>query len=134
MDKRLYPVSELFFNKEIKPLIDKCYSAAGRPPKVTYYQVLNAILYVLRTGIPWRDLPSCYGYWHTVYLRFNKGSKRGVWWHILTHLQQHKKLKMNIVLIDSTSFKVHRHGGGQKGSTAVGEEAAQGSPPNSTGL
>ena len=120
MDKRLYPVSEKFFYAEIKPLIDRCYSAAGRPQKVSDYQVFNAILYVLRTGIPWRDLPTCYGYWHTVYLRFNKGSKRGVWWSVLTTLQQRKKVRMNVVLADSTTFKVHRHGGGQKGGPTVG--------------
>lgn len=125
MDKRLYPISEKFFKAEIKPLIDRCYSAAGRPEKVSDYQVFNAILYVLRTGIPWRDLPKCYGYWHTVYLRFNKGCNRGVWWHILITLQKCKKLKMNIVLADSTTFKVHRHGGGQKGGIAAEEEIEQ---------
>ena len=31
-----------------------------------------AALYLLRTGIPWRDLPNCYGTWHTIYTRFNK--------------------------------------------------------------
>ena len=119
MDKRLYPIGEEFFYREIKPLIDQCYSAAGRPQKVNDYEIFNAILYVLRTGIPWRDLPKCYGYWHTVYLRFNKGCKRGVWWKVLTTLQQRKKLTLNIVLGDSTTFKVHRHGGGPKGGTAV---------------
>jgi transposase len=133
MDKRLYPVTPDFFNSEIKPLIDQCYSAAGRPRKVSDYQVFCGILYVLRTGIPWRDLPKCYGYWHTVYLRFNKGSKRGVWWYVLKHLQQRKKLKLNIVLGDSTTFKVHRHGGGQKGGIAVGEKAELESPQNYTG-
>lgn len=73
------------------------------------------MLYVLRTGIPWRDLPKIYGYWHIVYLRFKKGSDRGVWWHILMKLQQDKKLQMNIVLTDSTTIKIHRHGGGLKG-------------------
>jgi transposase len=125
MDKRLYPVSVKFFETEIKPLIDKCYSAAGRPQKISDYEVFNAILYVLRTGIPWRDLPKSYGYWHTVYLRFNKGCKRGVWWYVLKTLQQRKQLTMNVVLADSTTFKVHRHGGGQKGGTAVEDEIEQ---------
>ena len=125
MDKRLYPVSLNVFASEIKALIEKCYSAAGRPQKVSDYQVFNAILYVLRTGIPWRDLPKCYGYWHTVYLRFNKGSKRGVWWYVLTTLQQRKKLTMNVVLGDSTPFKVHRHGGGQKGGSSVEDGIGQ---------
>ena len=119
MDTRLYPVSPEFFNKHIAPLITRQYSRAGRPARVSHYQVFNAILYVLRTGVPWRDLPKCYGYWHTVYLRFNKGRKKGVWWYILMHLQQRKKLTMRIVMGDSTTFKVHRHGGGQKGGTIV---------------
>lgn len=117
MDKRLYPVTPAFFRSEIKPLIDGCYSRAGRPKKISDYQVFCAVLYVLRTGIPWRDLPRCYGYWHSVYLRFSKGSKRGVWWKILITLQQHKKLTMHVVLADSTTFKVHRHGGGPKGGS-----------------
>lgn len=120
MDKRLYPISDIFFTTEIEPLINECYSQAGRPVKISEYQVFCAILYVLRTGIAWRDLPKCYGYWHTVYLRFSKGSKRGVWWYVLTTLQQRRKLRMAIVLGDSTTFKVHRHGGGQKGGTLVG--------------
>jgi transposase len=119
MDKRLYPFSTIFFNKSINPLITSCYSSAGRPQKISNYQVFSAILYVLRTGIPWRDLPPCYGNWHSIYLRFKKGSDRGVWWNILVKLQQDKRLTMRVVMADSTTIKVHRHGGGQKGGTVV---------------
>jgi transposase len=117
MDKRLFPVSREFFDLSIKPLIESCYSAAGRPARISDYQVFNALLYVLRTGIAWRDLPTCYGYWHTVYLRFKRASDRGVWWKVFIELQQHKKITMNIVLADSTTVKVHRHGGGLKGGS-----------------
>lgn len=122
MCKRIYPVSREYFAKQIQPLIISCYSRAGRPKQVSDYQVFCAVLYVLRTGIPWRDLPSCYGYWHTVYLRFKKGSDRGVWWYVLIKLQQTKKLRMNIVLADSTTIKIHRHGGGLKGGNKPEEE------------
>ena len=122
MCKRMYPISKDFFYKQINPLILACYSRAGRPQKIDNYQIFCAILYILRTGIPWRDLPSCYGYWHTIYLRFKKGSDRGVWWYILIKLQQDKKLRMNIVLTDSTTIKMHRHGGGLKGGSKVEEE------------
>ena len=125
MDKRLFAIDVKTFNEWVLPIIEQSYIWKGRPPKISHYKVFCAILYVLRTGIPWRDLPKCYGYWHTVYLRFNKGSKRGVWWYVLTTLQQRKRLKMNVVLADSTTFKVHRHGGGQKGGTAVEEEIEQ---------
>ena len=79
--------------------------------------VFCALLFVLRTGISWRDLPPDFGYWHSVYLRFKKGSDRGVWWKVLIALQQYKKLTMNVVLTDSTTVKVHRHGGGLKGGS-----------------
>jgi transposase len=120
MDTRLYPISPEFFNQTILPLIEGSYIWKGRPPSISHYQVFCAILYVLRTGVPWRDLPPCYGKWHPIYLRFKRGSERGLWWHILIMLQQRKKLKMNVVLVDSTTFKVHRHGGGQKGGSVRG--------------
>ena len=122
MDKRLYPITADFFNTHINPLIINNYYAAGRPQKVSNYQVFCAILYVLRTGIPWRDLPKCYGYWHTIYLRFKKGSDKGIWWKILLKLQNDRKVKMNIVLVDSTTIKVHRNGGGLKGGFKAKDE------------
>lgn len=119
MIKRHYPITEEYFNKFINPLILCCYSRAGRPKKISNYQVFCAILYVLRTGIPWRDLPECYGYWHTIYLRFKKGSDRGIWWTVLLKLQQDRKLTMNVVMLDSSTVNVHRHGGGLKGGSKV---------------
>ncbi len=117
MRKRRYPISRAFFDEHINHLIKSRYSKAGRPQRVDNYQVFCAVLYVLRTGIAWRDLPSCYGYWHTIYLRFKKGSDRGIWWTILLALQQKKRLTMNVVIVDSTTIDVHRHGGGLKGGS-----------------
>jgi len=124
MDSRLYPISLDFFNTTILPLIEGRYIWKGRPPRISHYQVFCAILYVLRTGVPWRDLPTCYGKWHPIYLRFKRGSERGLWWHILLTLQQRKQLTLHVVLVDSTTFKVHRHGGGQKGGSTRGGSAA----------
>ena len=70
---------------------------------------------MLRTGIPWRDLPKSFGNWHSIYMRFQRGNERVLWWKILHNLQNQKKLKMNVVNCDSSTFKYHRHGGGQKG-------------------
>ena len=126
MDRRLYPISLDFFNATILPLIEGSYIWKGRPPRISHYQVFCAILYVLRTGVPWRDLPESYGKWHPIYLRFKRGSERGLWWHILITLQQRKQLTLNVVLVDSTTFKVHRHGGGQKGGSTRGGATAPG--------
>ena len=46
-------------------------------------RVINGILYALRTGIPWRDMPEQYGPWSTIYNRFNRWSKAGIWDKIL---------------------------------------------------
>ena len=42
-------------------------------------RTVNGILWVLRTGAPWRDMPERYGYWNSVYVRFSRWSKLGVW-------------------------------------------------------
>ena len=119
MDKRLFPVTKEFFQKSILPIIEENYIWKGRPPKISHYNIFCAVLYVLRTGVAWRDLPNCYGgSWHSIYTRFKRGSDKGLWWKILIILQQQKRLKLNIVMSDSTSFKVHRHGGGLKKRSA----------------
>jgi transposase len=73
MAPRLYPISLDFFNATILPLIEGSYIGKGRPPRISHSQVFCAILSVLRTGVPWRDLPVCYGQWHPLYLRFKRG-------------------------------------------------------------
>ena len=125
MDQRLYPISLGFFIKNVQPIIEQNYIWKGRPPEISHYQVFCAIMYMLRTGIPWRDLPRCYGSWHTIYQRFKRGSDKGIWWKIVMILQKGKKLRFNIVIADSTTFKVHRHGGGQKGGSKVREKAKE---------
>jgi transposase len=125
MDKRLYPITLSTFNKLILPIIEGNYIWKGRPPIISHYRVFCGILYILRTGIPWRDLPKCFGNWHNVYMRFQRGAEKNIWWYILMSLQKQRRLKMNIVICDSTSFKYHRHGGGQKGGSNQKEEVYQ---------
>ena len=126
MDRRLYPIEENLFKSVIQPVIEGGYIWKGRPPKISHYQVFSAILYVLRTGIPWRDLPKCFGSWHTIYTRFYRGNEKSLWWKILLQLQQQKRIKMNVVLCDSSSFKLHRHGSGIKKGSNQKVEASLG--------
>lgn len=68
-------------------------------------RVLNGIFYVLRTGIPWRDLPQQYGPYTTVYNRFNRWSKAGVWDQVMDAvIDAHNG---DVVMIDGTSVRVH---------------------------
>lgn len=80
-------------------------------------------MYILRSGISWRDLPIFYGHWNHVYQRVKRFSDRGVWWKMLMILQKDKDIKMRLVMSDSTTIKYHRHGGGLKGGLKAEVEA-----------
>jgi len=113
-DKWLY-LAEEQFNELAAPVIEASCIGKGRPPAVTRCEAFCGIPYILRTGVPWRDLPGEYGEWHTVCDRFNRGNARGPWNKVLATLQREAGLGFDEVIIDSTTMKAHRHGGGQKG-------------------
>ena len=78
-------------------------------------QVVNGLVYVLRTGAPWRDLPARYGPCTTVYNRFNRWAKRGVWIGVFEALA--RRSPASLQLIDSSIVRAHQHAaGGQKGA------------------
>jgi len=72
--------------------------------------VLSGIFFVLRTGVPWADLPARYGPYTTIYNRFNRWSKEGVWRSIFERLQA--RCPASVEMIDSTSIKAHRAASG----------------------
>lgn len=112
MNARHYPLTEADFKREIEPYIISFKNRSGRPTSITHYDFFCAVLYVLRTGIPWRDLPSFYGNWHTIYTWFKRWSEQGLFWSLLCQLQQNKRATVDIAWIDSTTVGVHRHGAG----------------------
>ena len=93
MDSRLFPLSPEYFSEVIEPLIVSHYKKPGRPPKTSHYNFFCGVLYVMRTGVSWRDLPPCFGVWHTIYTRFKRWSENGLFWSLLYTLQQKKKVK-----------------------------------------
>ena len=77
-------------------------------------RVINGIFYILRTGAPWRDLPARYGPHTTVYNRFNRWAKAGVWVRVFETLSSASPNAMH--LIDSSVIRAHQHAaGGKKG-------------------
>ena len=116
MDRRMYPLDQEAFCEVVEPLIVSSFKyKGGRPAKISHYRVFCAVLYVLRTGVAWRDMPPGYGNWHTIYTRFKRWSESGLWWQVLYRLQENRSLRMHIVWVDSTTVKVHRHGSGAAG-------------------
>jgi len=81
-------------------------------------RVLNGIFYVLRTGIPWDDVPSRYGLPTTIYNRFRRWAKQGIWQRIFDELQQ--RHPSSLEMIDTTVVPAHRAAAGaEKGDSPV---------------
>lgn len=109
-------------NKEweaIQPMLPEQGQHGGRP-RLDDRTVINAILWVLGTGAPWRDLPETYGVWNTIYNRFQLWTKMGIWEDIYNTVIQSAKRGSNvefaaIIEVDSTTCKAHQHAAGGKG-------------------
>ena len=83
-------------------------------PRVDDRRVLNGIFYILRTGAPWRDVPDRYGPYTTVYNRYNRWAKAGVFLRIFEALSAQSPDSLH--LIDSSIVRAHQHAaGGKKG-------------------
>ncbi|QOV33290.1 IS5 family transposase [Streptomyces ferrugineus] len=93
----------------LAPLIPR--AATGRP-RVEDRQVVNGMVYKIRTGISWRDLPERYGPWQTVYTRFRRYALDGVFTRALQQIQARADAAGDIdwlVQIDSTIVRAHQH-------------------------
>jgi transposase len=75
-------------------------------------QILNGMFYILRTGCPWRDLPERYGPYTTVYNRFNRWRKAGIWDGMMDAIVKAHDGKVQ--MIDSSIVRVHQHASGVK--------------------
>jgi transposase len=92
------------------------HDGAGRPWR-DHRQVVNGVLWRLRTGAPWRDLPSRYGPWQTVYRRFAHWEKDGTWAKLLEEVQVRDDAVGAVewtVSIDSTVARAHQHAAGAR--------------------
>lgn len=71
----------------------------------------NAVLWIARSGAPWRDLPERFGSWHSVYRRFRRWAKSGVWQKVFDQLQEPD---LDWLMLDSTLVRAHQQAAGQK--------------------
>ena len=71
---------------------------------------VEAVLWIARTGSPWRDLPGEFGNWNSAYVRFARWSRAGVWQRVFAALA--KDADFREVMIDSTIVRAHQHAAG----------------------
>ena len=101
----------------IAPLVTKARQGPGRPVRLDLRVVVNAILYVLRTGCQWAYLPREYPNFNSVYYHFHKWSWDGTWEQINTTLRERvrqavgRKARPSLAIIDSQSVKTTEVGG-----------------------
>jgi transposase len=78
---------------------------------------LEAVLWMVRTGAPWRDLPEAFGSWNSVFRRFRRWAQAGIIERLFQSLSGDPDFEY--ALIDGTIIRVHQHGTGAKGALAV---------------
>ena len=85
-------ITDEIWNK-ISPLLPPENGYWGRPSR-PHREILEGILWILRTGAPWRDLPPDYGTWQSVYGRYNRWVKKGHFNEILEILKKRWRSRM----------------------------------------
>lgn len=93
---------------------------------------IEAVLWWRRTGVPWRDLPTEFGRWKTVFNRFDRWSKKGKWDRLFAALRTDVDGEWHS--LDSTINRAHQHAAGGKGGRRPTRSAAReaGARPRST--
>jgi transposase len=100
--------------QRLAPLLPPQHPRTGRPAN-DHRTVLNGILWILRTGALWRDLPERYGSWQTVYSRVRRWQDAGVWNRVLTTLQADTDgIDSSLVMIDGTNVRAHHQAAGAR--------------------
>lgn len=85
---------------------------------------VEAVLWLARTGSPWRDLPGIFGNWNSVFVRFSRWSKDGVWDRLFAVMADDPDFEY--VMIDSTIVRAHQHAAGKKGGLKLVRSAGHG--------
>lgn len=111
----------------LRPLLPPPSAGRGRP-RADDRLLVDGILWRLATGVPWRDLPERFGSWKTVYSRFRRWQRAGVWARVLAALQAEAdaagELDWARHFLDGTTVRAHQHAAGAKKGAATRPWAA----------
>ncbi len=104
----------------IEPYLPRGRRGAHR---VDDWRIISGIVHMLRTGARWRDYPAEFGPYTTIYNRFNRWSKQGVWEDVFYALSGSSGV-IHTTSVDSPHVKAHRSAAGAKGGTTSKPSAA----------
>jgi putative transposase len=98
------------------PLVDRAKrNRQGQKPDLPDRLFFEALLYLARTGVPWRDLPGDFGAWDAVYNRFRRWVASGSLAALFESLTADPRFgEVRRVLIDSTIVRAHQHAAGAR--------------------
>lgn len=119
MAKQLYWLNDEEWER-LEPLLPRGRRGAHR---VDDRQVISGIVHMLRSGARWRDCPPEYGPYTTIYNRFNRWSRQGLWLDMFKALSGGTEL-FGTASMDSSHVKAHRSAAGGKGGRSTRRSAA----------
>ena len=93
-------------------------------PRVDDRRVISGILHILKTGGRWRDVPPEYGPAKTIYNRYARWARRGIWQRIFAKVATTSSVPEELCL-DSTHVKAHRSAAGGKGGSSARRSASR---------
>ena len=108
---RRHDISDKLWNK-LSPHLPGGSGKVGRRAEDNR-RFLDAVLWILRTGAPWRDLPPDLGGWKNTHRRFCRWRDRGIWEGLLEQVMDEPDLEW--LMIDASHIKVHPHAAGARG-------------------
>ena len=112
--------------ERLAPLLPPQRPRTGRPAN-DHRTVLDGMLWILRTGAPWRDLPERYGSWKTVASRFRRWREAGAWDRVLVALRAEAAhdgtLDDTLATIDGTGIRAHHQAAGAKKGASTPDSA-----------
>ena len=95
----------------------------GRPP-ADHRTIIDALLWLAKTGAPWRDLPDRLGPWGTVATRFYRWTRSGLWERILAEMRSMADAKnginWDVHMVNGTNVRAHHSATGAKGAASSG--------------
>ena len=108
---RRYEITDSEWSRVVDLLPPENTGKRGRPSKDNR-TILNGMIWIARSGAPWRDLPERYGPWKTVYSRFRKWIEDGIFDNIIRVLSM--DVDLSELSLDGSIVQAHQHSAGAK--------------------